>query len=73
MCVGCVQVALEPQPATHSLHSQLHQIVTVQGLLKMGESRLKHVEALTVNKHTKESVSSWCLFVDLVVQLLTGI
>jgi hypothetical protein len=58
MCVDCVQVAV------------LFGVITCVGcvltacrlrfLLKMGEGRPKHVEALTPNKPTKKSVSNWC-------------
>jgi hypothetical protein len=51
--------------STHILRMQLHQIATVQSLLKMDEERPKHVEALTLNKQTKKNVSSWCWFINI--------
>jgi hypothetical protein len=67
MCVDCVQVAPNANctRSTPILHTQLHQIATVQSLLKMGEQCPKHVEALTLNKQTKKSVSSWCWFINV--------
>jgi hypothetical protein len=37
VCVDCVQVAVEPARSQHILRMQLHQIATVQSLLKTGE------------------------------------
>jgi hypothetical protein len=42
--------------STHILRTQLRQIAYVQSLLKMGEQRPKHVDALTLNRKTKKSV-----------------
>jgi hypothetical protein len=47
------------------LRTQLHQTATVQSLLKMGEWRPKHVEALTLNKQTKKNVPSLCWFISV--------
>jgi hypothetical protein len=71
VCVGCVLVACRLRwcftatctQSMHILRTKLRQIATVQSLLKMGESRPKHVEAVTLNKQTKKRVSSWCWFI----------
>jgi hypothetical protein len=63
-CVGCALTACgEPQPARsqHILRTELHQTASVQSLLKMGESRLDHAEAVNPNKQTKKSVSKLVL------------
>jgi hypothetical protein len=48
-CVECVLTA-----------DAMTQNAAVQSLLKMGEYGPKHVEALTLNKQIKKSVSIWC-------------
>jgi hypothetical protein len=53
-----VELTATCMQSTHILRTQLHQIATVQSFLKMGEQRPKHVEALTLDKQTKDTASS---------------
>jgi hypothetical protein len=65
-CIVVHAVTAACTQSTHALRTELHQIASVQNLLKTGEWSPKHVEALTPNKQTKKSVlSSWCWFINV--------